>query len=134
MRTKRFIGIFALVFIALISITSCAPSAGADPEGTADLTIVASIPDHASSRTIQPGTDSIVPDRIVVELSGSDEKIGDFTYEPEKESYTLNNVKVGSYTIKVTGYASYEIAEEKTDVQIMQGESSYTVTANGANS
>lgn len=134
MRTKRFIGIFALVFMALISITSCAPSAGADPEGTADLTIVASIPDHASSRTIQPGTDSIVPDRIVVELSGSDEKIGDFTYEPEKESYTLNNVKVGSYTIKVTGYASYEIAEEKTDVQIMQGESSYTVTANGANS
>lgn len=134
MRTKRFIGIFALVFIALISITSCAPSAGADPEGTADLTIVASIPDHASSRTIQPGTDSIVPDRIVVELSGSDEKIGDFTYEPEKESYTLNNVKVGSYTIKVTGYASYEIAEEKTDVQIMYGESSYTVTANGANS
>ena len=118
----------------MISITSCAPSAGANPEGTADLTIVASIPDHASSRTIQPGTDSIVPDRIVVELSGSDEKIGDFTYEPEKESYTLNNVKVGSYTIKVTGYASYEIAEEKTDVQIMQGESSYTVTANGANS
>ncbi len=134
MLSKRVISIFAFIFITLIVLSSCAPSAVTDPEATADLTIVASIPDSRASRTIQPGIDSVVPDRLVVELSGSEDKIGDFTYEDGKESYTLTNVKVGSYTIKVTGYASYEIAGEKTDAKVMYGESSYTVTASGANS
>ena len=134
MLSKRVISIFAFIFITLIILSSCAPNAVTDPEATADLTIVASIPDSRASRTIQPGIDSVVPDRLVVELSGSEDKIGDFTYEDGKESYTLTNVKVGSYTIKVTGYASYEIAGKKTDAKVMYGESSYTVTANGANS
>ena len=120
-------------FAIMLLVVACSP-ANTDLSGTASLTVVANMPTGSGSKSIMPDADSTKPDKIIIELTqaGSEDVVqaGSFDYQ-ESAEYTLNNIKIGTYTVTIKGTKA---DREGFQQQIMSGSSPITITADGENS
>lgn len=131
---RRVSGFVFSLFMIIVFCISCSNPSSPNPEGTANLSIQTSLPSGGGiTMSINPSQEKIVPDKLVIELKQNDETKfkGEFDYKNSDESYTLNNVTIGTYDIVVTGKIK---AKDDGTKEIMSGQSTCTVTANGVNS
>ncbi len=134
MAFRRVSGFVFSIFMIIVLCISCSNPSSPNPEGTANLSIQTSLPSGGGvTMSINPSQEKIVPDKLVIELKQNNETKfkGEFDFKNSDESYTLNNVTIGTYDIVVTGKIK---AKDDGTKEIMSGQSTCTVTANGVNS